>query len=66
MGITVVQHLHESEAGSDLEKYLAKSELLKTRSRLIRLDSMKEDADEARLIDGIKRLISEKPVLVQS
>ncbi len=66
VGITVIQHLHESEAGSDLEKYLGKSELLKTRARLVRLDSMKEDADEARLIDGIKRLISEKPVLVQS
>jgi uncharacterized sporulation protein YeaH/YhbH (DUF444 family) len=66
VGITVIQHLHESEAGSDLEKYLNKSELLEKRARLIRLDSMKEDADEARLIDGIKRLISEKPVLVQN
>lgn len=57
VGITVVQH----KTGSDTEvqKYLTKSGLLLEKPKLIRLDAMSKSADESRLIEGIKKLISE-------
>lgn len=59
VGITVA----ESTAGwrsekTEVERYLRKSKLLDEQPKLIRMDVMKEDADEARLIEGIKKLIS--------
>jgi hypothetical protein len=39
-------------------RYLERSGLLKEKPELIRMDVMQEDADEPRLIEGIKRLIS--------
>jgi len=41
-----------------VERYLKKSGLLEKKSELLRLDTMSEDADEPRLIEGIKKLIS--------
>jgi uncharacterized sporulation protein YeaH/YhbH (DUF444 family) len=58
VGITVAAH--PNTAGStEVEKYVKASGLLEEKSKLLRLDTVQDDADEARLIDGIKRLISD-------
>lgn len=59
VGITIV----ESGGGgwrdkTEVEKYLISSNVLTEYPKLIRLDVMKESADEPRLIEGIKHLIS--------
>lgn len=56
VGISIVQHAIGTE--TEVEKYLKKSGLPAEKPELIRLDTMGQDADEPRLIDGIKRLIS--------
>ncbi len=56
VGISIVQHAIGTE--TEVEKYLKKSGLPAEKPELIRLDSMGQDADEPRLIEGIKRLIS--------
>ncbi len=57
MGITVAQHASGSD--SEVEKYIKKSGLLTEQKRLLRLDVVEEGADEPRLIESIKHLISE-------
>jgi len=59
VGITITEHGSAQRGNTEVEKYLKKSNLLDEQPALLRLDSMQEDADEARLIDGIKTLISE-------
>ncbi len=59
VGITIVERKHKQDNGTEVEKYLKKAELLKKHPELIRLDTMKSDADEPRLIEGIKKLISQ-------
>ena len=57
VGVTIAEHTmggRESEVG----RYLKKSGLLTSQADLIRLDVMQQDVDEARLIEGIKKLIS--------
>ncbi len=58
IGITIAQH----SAGSttEVEKYIKKSGLLETSSELLRMDILDDDADESRLIEGIKKLISQE------
>jgi uncharacterized protein len=56
VGISIVQHAVGTE--TEVEKYLKKSGLPAEKPQLIRLDAMGQDADEPRLIEGIKRLIS--------
>ncbi len=60
VGITIAKNSNGSSTGrgTDLEKYLKTSKLLKEKPDLIRLDILRTDADEARLIEGIKKLIS--------
>jgi uncharacterized sporulation protein YeaH/YhbH (DUF444 family) len=58
VGITITEHAGTTHHGTEVEKYLAKSKLLEENPKLIRLDAMGENADEPRLIQGIKRLIS--------
>lgn len=58
MGITIVEHAHQKER-TVLEKYIRSSGLLEEQKKLLRLDSMSESSDEDRLIEGIKRLVSE-------
>jgi uncharacterized sporulation protein YeaH/YhbH (DUF444 family) len=55
VGITIAEHAlsHDTE----VQKYLKASELLTEKPDLIRLDTLQEDADEPRLIEGIKKLI---------
>ena len=57
VGVTIARHGATSEE-SEVEKYLNRSGLLKNKPGLIRMDVMKQDADETRIIEGIKALIS--------
>ncbi len=59
VGITIAEHVGASQNSTEVEKYLKKSKLLIEKPSLIRLDTLKEDAAEARLIEGIKKLIGE-------
>jgi uncharacterized protein len=59
VGITIAEHTTTAGHNSEVEKYLKKSSLLEDKSNLLRLDVMQEDANEARVIEGIKHLISE-------
>ena len=59
VGVTIAERSMGSNYTSEVEKYLKSSGLLKDAAELLRLDVLKEDADEARLIEGIKKLISE-------
>lgn len=58
VGITVAKASRSSEKKTEVENYLSRSALLKDKPSLIRMDVIREDADEARLIQGIKNLIS--------
>jgi uncharacterized sporulation protein YeaH/YhbH (DUF444 family) len=58
IGITIAEHSSNAVNNTEVERYLKKSELLDEKPKLLRLDVMKEDADESRIIEGIKKLIS--------
>jgi len=58
IGITIAEHGYSESRNTEVERYLNKSELLKEMPGLLRLDVMGEDAEESRLIEGIKKLIS--------
>ncbi len=57
VGITIAQH--SAGSATEVEKYVKKSGLLEQAPELLRMDQISDDADEQRLIDGIKKLISE-------
>jgi len=59
VGVTIAQSPYGARAETEVEKYLKKSELLEKRKDLIRLDVVPENADEPRLIEGIRKLIAE-------
>ncbi len=56
LGISIAQHGTSGE--TEVERYLKRSALLREKANLIRLDVMDQNADEPRLIEGIKKLIS--------
>jgi uncharacterized sporulation protein YeaH/YhbH (DUF444 family) len=58
VGITIAEHSSAKHRNTAVEKYIRKSKLLESKSLLFRLDTLREDSDEARLIEGIKKLIS--------
>jgi uncharacterized sporulation protein YeaH/YhbH (DUF444 family) len=58
VGVTIAEHGLGEPGGSEVGRYLHNSGLLRDKPELVRLDVMQEDADEARLIEGIKQLIS--------
>jgi uncharacterized sporulation protein YeaH/YhbH (DUF444 family) len=58
VGITVVEHSYSAGGRTEVEGYLKHSGLLQDKPDLLRLDVMADDAEEARLIEGIKKLIS--------
>lgn len=58
IGVTVVEHSYSAGGRTEVENYLKGSGLLKEKPELLRLDVMADDVEEARLIEGIKRLIS--------
>lgn len=56
VGITIAEHGYSRN--TEVERYLKRSGLLLDKPNLIRLDVMGEDAEESRIIDGIRKLIS--------
>jgi uncharacterized sporulation protein YeaH/YhbH (DUF444 family) len=58
VGITIAQSSIGSGAKTEVEKYIRKSGMLTENSELLRLDVMEDTADEPRLIEGIRNLIS--------
>ncbi|MEW6363030.1 MAG: DUF444 family protein [Acidobacteriota bacterium] len=58
VGITVAKFVMGTPDGTEMERYLGKSHLLEQKPELLRMDAMPQDADEARIIAGIKKLIS--------
>lgn len=59
VGITIIEHSYAPSGGTEVEKYVKQSGLRDQAADLLRLDSMKEDASEDRLIEGIRKLVSE-------
>lgn len=59
IGITIAEHGYASSGGTEVQRYLNRSGLLEQASDLLRLDNMREDASEERLIEGIRTLVSE-------
>jgi uncharacterized protein len=59
IGITIAEHSYSGSGATEVQSYLEKSGLLEQASTLLRLDHMREDEPEERLIEGIKKLISE-------
>lgn len=59
IGITIAEHRYASPGGTEVQMYLKRSGLLEQASELLRLDNMREDASEDRVIEGIKKLVSE-------
>ncbi len=58
VGITVAENGYGISGSTEVEKYLKKSGLLDEKKDLLRLDVMKKESDESRLIEGIRMLIS--------
>jgi uncharacterized sporulation protein YeaH/YhbH (DUF444 family) len=58
VGVTIAAHPSSSQNNTEVERYLKKSNLLEKHPDLLRLDVIDEGADEPRLIEGIKKLIS--------
>ncbi len=58
IGISIVEHAYVGSKQTEVEKYLKSSGILNKHSSLIKLDVMNENADDSRIIQGIKRLIS--------
>ncbi len=59
IGITISANAYAYNRKSEVEKYIERSGLLKRRADLLRLNIIPENADEAMLIKGIKKLISQ-------
>jgi uncharacterized protein len=58
LGVTIAEHVYARGGRTEVERHLRHSGLLESQPELVRLDIMAEDADEARIIEGIKKLIS--------
>jgi len=58
VGITIARESTGSDEGSEMERYVRKSRLLEEKAQLVRMDVIPPTADEPRLIQGIKKLIS--------
>jgi uncharacterized protein len=58
IGISIVEHSYVGSNQTEVEKYLKTSQILSKHSDLIQLDVLNESADDSRIIQGIKRLIS--------
>jgi uncharacterized protein len=58
IGVSIVEHSYVGSNQTEVEKYLKTSGILNKYKNLIKLDVMGENADDSRIIQGIKRLIS--------
>jgi uncharacterized sporulation protein YeaH/YhbH (DUF444 family) len=59
VGITIARHGRDEDQRTEVEKYVSGSGLLEEKDKMLRLDVMREDADEPRLIEGIRKLIAD-------
>ncbi len=59
IGVTIAENSYGNSGQTEVQKYLEKSGWLEQKRNLIRLDVMSENAEEPRIIEGIKHLISE-------
>ena len=59
LGVTIAENSYGPGGETEVEKYLKKSGLLEKKPSLIRLDVMSENDEEPRIIEGIRKLISE-------
>ena len=59
IGVTIAENSYGTPGETEVEKYLKASGLLESKPGLIRLDVMSESAEEPRIIQGIKALISD-------
>jgi len=58
VGITIAAHAGQDGVMTTVARFINSSGLLKIKPELIRMDIIQEDADEPRVIQGIKKLIS--------
>jgi len=58
IGISIVEHSYVGSKQTEVEKYLKLSGLLNKHTSLLKMDVMDENADDSRIIQGIKNLIS--------
>lgn len=58
VGITIAENGYGISGQTEVEKYVRKSGLLEEKKALLRLDVISKDTNEARLIKGIRELIS--------
>ena len=58
IGITIAEHSYSGSKATEVEKYLKASNLLTKHKDFIKMDVISEDADDTRIIQGIKKLIS--------
>ena len=58
VGVTIAAHSGQDGFMTTVARFLSASGLLKSKPELIRMDIIQEDADEPRLIEGIRNLIS--------
>ncbi len=59
IGITIAEHSYGNKGHTEVQNYLNKSGLLDQAQDLLRVDNMSEDESEDRIIEGIRKLISE-------
>ncbi|MFP4418650.1 MAG: DUF444 family protein [Chitinispirillaceae bacterium] len=60
IGVSIVEHSYGGGQKTEVQRYLEKSGMLVKHADLLRMDVMDENADEKRLIEGIRKLISEE------
>ena len=58
LGVTIVDNGYGGSRESEVQKYLQASGLLEKQRRRIRLDLLPGEADEQRVIEGIRQLIN--------
>ncbi len=58
LGITVVQSGYVGGRGTEFENFLEDRKVVEKHPKLARLDSLSQDADDSRIIEGIKKLVS--------
>ncbi len=58
IGISIVEHSYVGSKQTEVEKYLKSSGILNKHSNFLKMDVLDENADDARIIQGIKKLIS--------
>ena len=57
IGITIAKHSYTGKKDTEVEKYIKASGLLEKQKNFIRMDVMAEDAEDSRIIQGIKNLL---------